>query len=32
MPEFKNKKGTAENPLRYYEIDFLKLQDDGTLG
>lgn len=23
MPLFKNKTGTAENPLRYYEIDFL---------
>ncbi len=32
MPEFKDKTGTAENPLRYYEIDFLNaLKDDGTL-
>jgi hypothetical protein len=33
MPLFKNKTGTAENPLRYYEIDFLHaLKDaDGTL-
>ena len=32
MPEFKNKTGTAENPLRYYEIDFLNaVKDDGTL-
>jgi hypothetical protein len=32
MPEFKGKKGTAENPLRYYEIDFLDaVKDDGTL-
>jgi hypothetical protein len=32
MPAFKNKKGTDENPLRYYEIDFLHaLKDDGTL-
>jgi hypothetical protein len=32
MPEFQNKTGTDENPLRYYEIDFLQaLKDDGTL-
>jgi hypothetical protein len=32
MPGFKNKTGTDENPLRYYEIDFLHaLKDDGTL-
>ncbi len=32
MPEFKDKKGTAENPLRYYEIDFLNaVKTDGTL-
>lgn len=32
MPAFKNKIGTDENPLRYYEIDFLQaLKDDGTL-
>jgi hypothetical protein len=32
MPEFKDKKGTADNPLRYYEIDFLNaLRGDGTL-
>src|SRR3990170_6582704 len=32
MPEFKNKTGTAENPLRYYEIDFLNaVKDDGAL-
>jgi hypothetical protein len=32
MPEFKNKTGTDENPLRYYEIDFLNaVKDDGTL-
>ena len=32
MPSFKNKTGTNENPLRYYEIDFLHaLKDDGTL-
>ena len=32
MPQFKNKTGTDENPLRYYEIDFLHaLKDDGTL-
>jgi hypothetical protein len=33
MPQFKNKTGTDENPLRYYEIDFLQaIKDDGTLG
>ncbi len=33
MPLFQNKTGTAENPLRYYEIDFLHaLKDDGALG
>ena len=32
MPEFKNKKGTAEKPLRYYEIDFLTaIRNNGTL-
>src|SRR3990170_3304013 len=32
MPEFKNKTGTEENPLRYYEIDFLNaIKSDGTL-
>ena len=32
MPEFGNKKGTAENPLRYYEIDFLNaVKTNGTL-
>jgi len=32
MPLFQNKTGTAENPLRYYEIDFLHaLKDDGAL-
>jgi hypothetical protein len=32
MPEFKDKTGTAENPLRYYEIDFLNaIKSDGTL-
>jgi hypothetical protein len=32
MPAFKNKTGTDENPLRYYEIDFLHaVKDDGTL-
>ena len=32
MPEFKDKKGTAENPLRYYEIDFLEaVRSNGTL-
>jgi hypothetical protein len=32
MPLFQNKTGTDENPLRYYEIDFLHaLKDDGAL-
>lgn len=32
MEEFKDKKGTRDTPLRYYEIDFLNaLKDDGTL-
>ncbi|HEX9261273.1 MAG TPA: hypothetical protein VF893_01955, partial [Candidatus Bathyarchaeia archaeon] len=32
MPEFENKTGSEENPLRYYEIDFLHaVKDDGTL-
>jgi hypothetical protein len=33
MPLFKNKTGTDENPLRYYEIDFLHAlkEVDGTL-
>jgi hypothetical protein len=32
MPTFENKTGTDENPLRYYEIDFLHaVKDDGTL-
>ena len=32
MPEFKNKTGSEENPLRYYEIDFLNaVKTDGTL-
>ncbi len=32
MPEFKDKTGTKDNPLRYYEIDFLKaVRSDGTL-
>jgi hypothetical protein len=32
MPTFQNKTGTEENPLRYYEIDFLHaVKDDGTL-
>jgi hypothetical protein len=33
MPLFKNKTGTAENPLRYYEIDFLHAlkEAEGTL-
>jgi hypothetical protein len=32
MPLFKNKTGTDENPIRYYEIDFLHaLKDDGSL-
>jgi hypothetical protein len=32
MPEYKNKTGTDQNPLRYYEIDFLDaVKEDGTL-
>ena len=32
MPEFKNKTGTEQNPLRYYEIDFLHaVKADGAL-
>jgi len=32
MPMFQNKTGTEENPLRYYEIDFLNaVKDDGAL-
>ena len=32
MPTFENKTGTNENPLRYYEIDFLHaVKEDGTL-
>lgn len=32
MPEYQNKTGTDENPLRYYEIDFLHaIKDNGTL-
>jgi hypothetical protein len=32
MESFQNKTGTSENPLRYYEIDFLNaIRDDGTL-
>ena len=32
MPAFQNKTGTEENPLRYYEIDFLNaVKDEGTL-
>ncbi len=32
MPAYKNVTGTEENPLRYYEIDFLHaVKDDGTL-
>ena len=32
LPPFENKTGTPENPLRYYEIDFLNsLKADGTL-
>jgi hypothetical protein len=32
MPEYKNKKGPDNNPLRYYEIDFLDaVKADGTL-
>jgi hypothetical protein len=32
LPPYENKTGNAENPLRYYEIDFLNsLKADGTL-
>jgi hypothetical protein len=32
MPDFQDKTGTAETPLRYYEIDFLgAINEDGTL-
>jgi hypothetical protein len=32
LAPYENKVGSAENPLRYYEIDFLRaLKDDGTL-
>ena len=32
MPQFQDKTGTHETPLRYYEIDFLNaIKDDGTL-
>ncbi|MCW4019505.1 MAG: hypothetical protein NWF00_12650 [Candidatus Bathyarchaeota archaeon] len=32
MPEFQNKKGPDDNPLRYYEIDFIDaVKADGTL-
>jgi hypothetical protein len=32
MPEFQNKAGPAEAPLRYYEIDFVEsIKNDGTL-
>jgi hypothetical protein len=32
LPPFENKTGNKENPLRYYEIDFLNsLKPDGTL-
>ena len=32
LPPYENKTGSAENPLRYYEIDFLNsLKPDGTL-
>jgi hypothetical protein len=32
LAPYENKVGTAENPLRYYEIDFLNaLKNDGTL-
>ncbi len=33
MQPFRNKTGTPETPLRYYEIDFLNaIREDGTLG
>ena len=32
MPQFQDKTGTQETPLRYYEVDFLKtIKEDGTL-
>jgi len=32
LPPYENKTGTTENPLRYYEIDFLHaIKPDGTL-
>jgi hypothetical protein len=32
MPDFEDKKGTPETPLRYYEIDFIDaIKNDGTL-
>jgi hypothetical protein len=32
MPEFQNKVGPSESPLRYYEIDFVgSIKSDGTL-
>jgi hypothetical protein len=32
LPPYENKTGTTENPLRYYEIDFLNsIKADGTL-
>jgi hypothetical protein len=32
LPPYENKTGSKENPLRYYEIDFLhSIQTDGTL-
>jgi len=32
MPDFKDKAGSSETPLRYYEIDFLKaIGEDGAL-
>ncbi len=33
MPEYADKKGPDQNPLRYYEIDFLDaVKPDGTIG
>lgn len=33
LPPYENKKGSTENPLRFYEIDFLNsLKPDGSLG
>ena len=32
LPAYENKKGTSQNPLRYYEIDFLSaIKPDGAL-